>query len=181
MSILSFRSKLSKLSMQLNELKGTSPKQNCFNLSPLMFFQFCTHSEIWHLPNLKCNLKQKLLSVSANAIKICMFYPDPMISFIKIHVTNKSALPDSLMQYKLAIQLFKLYYPTSPSIEWIKLNTNQTLTSQQSTFSILKTNCKKVGLNILVNRLSVLNRIIPLSWLNGFLESFKIKCKGLLL
>ena len=54
-------------------------------------------------------LKQKLLSGSAKAIKICMYYPDPMISYVNIHLMNNRALPESIMQYKLALQLFKLY------------------------------------------------------------------------
>ena len=139
------------------------------------------NSEIWHLPNLKGNLKQKLLSVSAKAIKISMYYPDPMISFDEIHAMNNRALPGSLLQYKLAIQLFKLYNTNTHSMEWVELNLNQILTSRQTTFSVLKTNNTKVGLNILVNRLSVLNGKIPLKWLNGSMESFKVKCKNLLL
>ena len=51
------------------------------------------NSEIWHLPNLKSSLKQKLLNVSARALKISMFYPDPMISFLKIHEITKRAPP----------------------------------------------------------------------------------------
>ena len=68
------------------------------------------------------------------------------------------------------------------SMEWIELDLNQILTSQQTTFSVPKTKNTKVGLKIfLVNRLSVLNGRIPLGWLNGSLESFKVKCKNLLL
>ena len=36
-------------------------------------------------------------------------------------------------------------------------------------------------LNVLVNRLSALNSKIPLEWLNGSLDSFKVKAKRLLL
>ena len=39
----------------------------------------------------------------------------------------------------------------------------------------------KVGRNMLVNRLSGLNNMIDLKWLNLKLDSFKIKCKDLLL
>ena len=46
------------------------------------------NSEIWHLPSLKNNLRQKLLSVSARALKISMFHPDPMTSYLKIHEIN---------------------------------------------------------------------------------------------
>ena len=139
------------------------------------------NSEIWHLPSLKNSLKQKLLSVSARALKISMFYPDPMISFINIHEMNKRATPESMMQYKLAIQLFKLYNSNDHSLEWIDLNLNQVLTSRQTKFTILKTNNIKVGLNKLTNRLAILNGKIPLDWLNDSIDTFKFKCKELML
>ena len=56
------------------------------------------NSEIWHLPSLKTELKQKLMSVSARAISTCMYYPDRMISFENIylfhhhHQNNKEIL-----------------------------------------------------------------------------------------
>ena len=140
------------------------------------------NSEIWHIPSLNKNtLKQKLLSVLAKALKISMYYPDPMISFANIHVMNQRATPESMLLYRLSIQLFKLYNINTHSLEWVSLNWNQILTSIQSKFEILKTNVKKVGLFILVNRLSALNSKIPLDWLNGSLDSFKVKAKKLLL
>ena len=129
----------------------------------------------------KNTLKQKLLSVSAKALKISMHYLDPMISFANIHVMNQRATPESMLLYRLSIQLFKLYNINTHSLEWVSLNWNQILTSRQSKFEILKTNVKKVGLNILVNRLSGLNSKIPLDWLNGSLDSFKVKAEKLLL
>ena len=65
------------------------------------------NSEIWHLPSLKQNLKTKLLSVSAKAIKTCM-YPDPMISHENIYKMNNRASPESMSLYKLSIQIFNL-------------------------------------------------------------------------
>ena len=86
-----------------------------------------------------------------------------------------------MLLYRLSIQLYKLYNSNVHSLEWVSFNWNQILTSRQSNFSILKKNVKKVGLNILVNRLSALNSKIPLEWLNGPLDSFKVKVKRLLL
>ena len=103
------------------------------------------NSEIWHLPSLKHNLKQKLLGVSAKAIKVSMYYPDPMISFIKIHEMNKRAPPETMLLYKLSIQLFKLYNQNEHSLEWVSLNLNQILTSRQSKFQILKKIAKKLA------------------------------------
>ena len=64
------------------------------------------NSEIWHLPTLKTELKQKLISISARAIKTCMFHPDNMISYENVHKMNNRAMPNAIMLYKCAIQLF---------------------------------------------------------------------------
>ena len=55
------------------------------------------NSEIWHLPNLKTELKKKLISISARPIKVCMYYPDNMISFENLHKMNKRAMPETFM------------------------------------------------------------------------------------
>ena len=139
------------------------------------------NSEIWHLPSLKKELKKKLISISARAIKVAMYYPDSMISFENIHKMNQRATPETFMTYKCAIQLFKLYNANEHSLEWISLNENQILTTRQTNFIIMKTNNTKVGLNILTNRFHILNGLIPLSWLNFSLSTFKIKCKTTML
>ena len=139
------------------------------------------NSEIWHIPTLKQNLKQKLLSVSARAIKTCMYYPDPMISFMQIHALNNRALPESMRIYNMTIQLHKLYNSNNYSLEWVSLNKNLIMTSRQRNFAIMKSNNRKVGMKTLTNRLSCLNGLIPLDWLNGSIEQFKIKCKRLIL
>ena len=147
------------------------------NVYSLLFY----NSEIWHMASLKSELKNQLTRVSAKALKICMFYPDHMLSFVNIHKMNNRALPDSLMTYKTAIQLYKLYNSNNTSKDWIDLNFNQILTSRQTTFMILKTNKSKVGLNTIPNRMSILNGQIPLMWLNATFNTFKVKCKKLFL
>ena len=76
-----------------------------------------------------------------------------------------------------AIQLHKLYNAGNPSLDWISLNFDQILTSRQTVFLISKTNKTKVGLNILPNRFSILNGLIPLTWLNASMDTFKVHCK----
>ena len=75
------------------------------------------NSEIWHIPSLKHELKKKLTSVSAITIKTCMYYPDCMISNKNLHKMNNRALPEAFMSYKVAIQLYKLYNATKPSLD----------------------------------------------------------------
>ena len=125
------------------------------------------------------SLKGKLMSASAKALKVCMYYPDPMISFENIHLLNKRATPNAMMKYNLGIQLYKLYNSREHSLEWLHLNLNQILTSRQSCFEIFKSNSIRVGLNALANRLANINGKIELSWLNLSYETFKIKCKKL--
>ena len=86
------------------------------------------NSEIWHLPSLNLELKKKLISISAKAVKTCMYYPDNFILFENIHRMNNRAMPDQIMTYKTAIQLHKIYNSDIRSLDSINLNLNQILT-----------------------------------------------------
>ena len=147
------------------------------NFYSILFY----NSEIWHLPSLKSTLKQKLLSTSAKALKICNRQVDPMMSFEMIHTINKRATPEKFQKYKLAICLFKLYNMDFNVIEFCSLNINQVFTSRQTKFITAKSNRTKVGLNSLSNRLHLINNLIPLEWLNLSVGSFKVNCKKMFL
>ena len=70
---------------------------------------------------------------------------------------------------------------TEYTLDWSILNFNQSITSRQNSFMTLKSNEKKVGINILANHLSILNGKIPFEWLNCSLPSYKMHCKKFLL
>ena len=166
---------------------GEDTQKVCFWVSwpqsngHLIMTTFKNNSEIWHLPTLKSELKQKLISISGRAIKSCMYYPDEMISFKNIHKMNNRAMPVAIMQYRLAIQLFKIYNSNDYTHDWVLLQNNHIFTTRQTTFMAFKSNNTKVGINILANRLPILNGKIPFNWLNESLMTFKMKCKKLLL
>ena len=100
-----------------------------------------------------------------------------MQSFVNLHIECKRALPDQMILYKHAILLHKMYNNQLPETEWIALNFQQILTSRQTTFSIVRTNKKRIGNNIISNRLYILNNKIDLIDLNESLSSFKVKHK----
>ena len=125
--------------------------------------------------------KQQLLSASANALKLCTNYLEDRTSFQALHNLKSRATPDQLMQYKHAILLYNLYNRKKPIQEWVTLNFQQTLSSKQTNFKILRSNNFKMGNNLLCNRLHIINNKIPLQWLNLSIESFKVNCKNLLL
>ena len=97
------------------------------------------------------------MSVSARALKVCMHFPDPFLSFERIHEINKRAVPIAIMKYNLSIQLYKLSNSKDHSLEWFHLNNDQIITSRQRHFVIMKSNRLKVSLNALTNRLHTLN------------------------
>ena len=105
------------------------------------------NSEIWHLPSLNVNLKKKLLSSSAKAIKTCVKYCTNDVSFLRLHEIFKRSTPNNYMVYKHALCLFKLMNEPSPhSMEWVSLNLNQIITSRQTKFKIMAINSKRVGI-----------------------------------
>ena len=83
--------------------------------------------------------------------------------------------------YKTALSLFKLYNNDYNPLEFALLNFNQILTGRQTNFISIKSNVRKVGINCLANRLTVINNKIPLDWLNLSLNTYKINCKKLFL
>ena len=117
------------------------------------------------------------MSASGRAIKACTYKPDPGISFINLHKLNHRATPNKVMIYRHALLLYKLYNDRQPMTEWSHLNFQHQFSMRQGHFTVAKTNTYKIGDNILVNRLSVLNNLIPLDWLNLSYESYKIKMK----
>ena len=64
------------------------------NFYPVLFY----NSEIWYLPTLNPHSKQQLLSVSANALKLCSNHYVDHISFQDLHNLNTRATPNQFMQ-----------------------------------------------------------------------------------
>ena len=138
-------------------------------------------AEIWHLPTLKTTLKQKLLSASAKALGVSTKAIDYNQSFISLHAMCNRATPETFIQYKSALCLYKLYNKNYNPIEFAHLNFNQVLMRRQVHFKMLKSNIYKVGNNSLANRLYHINDQIPLTWLNASFSTFKVNCKRIYL
>ena len=133
------------------------------------------------MPTLNPQIKQHLLSASANALKLAQRHPDRMESFINIHCNMNRATLEKLLTFKHAVLLHKLYNDQSPSFDWVDLNFKQTFTTRQTHFNIIRSNNYRVGNNILSNRFYILNNKISLKDLNLSLNGFKTKYKPLLL
>ena len=106
-----------------------------------------------------------------------MYYPYPELSFLHIHEMNKRAMPQLFMLYKHSLLLHRIYNSQATNAEWIDLIFFQCFLSRSNLVGIVKGNQLRVGLNIAVNRLTLINHKLQLEWLNLSYTQFKIKCK----
>ena len=90
------------------------------------------------MPTLKPQIKQLILSASANALKCSQRKPDPMQSFLNIHLEAKRATPEKFMIYKHAILLYKLLNYKIPMTDWIDLNFQQTFGTRVENLNFFK-------------------------------------------
>ena len=58
-------------------------------LTPNYYSVLYYNSKVWHLTSLKPQIKQLILSASANALKLSQRQPDPMESFFSVHKSAK--------------------------------------------------------------------------------------------
>ena len=84
---------------------------------------------------------------------------------------NKGKTTNDRIVYKLRENALDEDETQLPEIEWISLNFQQLLTLGQTKFSIIKSNNRKIGNNILTNRLHILNNKVLLSDLNDSVTS----------
>ena len=82
---------------------------------------------------------------------------------------------------QLQKMLHKLYNQVEPDIKWISLNFQHQFLMRRGHFIVVKTNNIRVGENILVKRLNVLNNKISLDWLNLPYGAYKRKIKEMFL
>ena len=65
--------------------------------------------------------------------------------------------------------------------DWLDMNTQQNFNARNEVFQINDVSRIKIGKNILCNRLTILNRLIKLDWLNLSLIAFKLRAKSIFL
>ena len=81
----------------------------------------------------------------------------------------------------ISLQLYRTINLQVPTQDWVSLNLNAINTTRQTKFSTNRINRLKVGMNLLSNRLCIINNKIDLDWLSLSINSYKVKCKKLFL
>ena len=80
------------------------------------------NSEICNIRTLHRETKQKLLSISASALKICTPSYHDRMSYIELHTINKRATLAQMCLYKHSLILYKLINSGIPRLDWVDLN-----------------------------------------------------------
>ena len=108
------------------------------------------NSVIWLTPEINAQMKQYLLSVSANALKGCNMYNYSEISFLRIHGICKKCTPSQIMSYQNALWLHTFFngMHENCSPEHVRVIMNVVCTSRQFNFEIIRNNNLKIGMNI---------------------------------
>jgi hypothetical protein len=94
---------------------------------------------------------------------------------------NARATPIKLMTYKLSLQLYKSCNDNQQNETWLSLNFQQMFNNLIDTILIADESKNRIGKNININRLNILNGKVKLDWMNLSYDAYKLKCKNLFL
>ena len=98
-----------------------------------------------------------------------------------LHTLNNRATPNQFCTYRHALLLHKVYNNENPINNTIDLYFNLQFNNRCRTVKLVDTRAYNIGKKNLSNRFVILNGKINIDWLNLPFESYKIKCKKLLL
>ena len=139
------------------------------------------NSVIWLIPEIGPLMKQKLLSISACALRSCLSQNNCEISFERIHVLHKKCTPVQIMCYQSALQLHKVWNRETLNFESISMLDQITLTSRQTSFLIFRNNSSRIGMNTTANKFYQLTSKIKLETQNFSFVHYKKIMKVLFL
>ena len=140
------------------------------NLYSILYY----NAVVWLTPNLSPEMKQSLLSVSANALRSCLNSSFD-VSFENVHKISEKCTPKQIMLYQISLKLFKVLNDPIMKTETINVIEQFVFTRRQITFEILRDNRTKIGMNKATNEFYHITKMIGQDKLNlGFVHYKKI-------
>ena len=157
----------------LRLLKRNFNNQEMRALLDANFFSILYYnSVVWLTPNLCPEMKQSLLSISANALRTCLNLSYDL-SFENVHKLSKKCTPKQIMLYQISLKLHKVLNDPNLKTETINVIEQSVFTSRQITFEILRDNRTKIGMNTQANKFYHITKMIGLEKLNYNFVHFK--------
>jgi hypothetical protein len=131
-------------------------------------------AQVWLIPSLKKNLKNKLFSASGNALKLL----SPEIeSFKLLHKMHKRATPTMWQNYQIAIALYDLVLNDNDVNELINCEENLMYERRSDKILFTRNNKYKCGLNRISNRFISITKKLSYPMLDLTKDCFKSRCK----
>ena len=132
------------------------------------------NSEIWLTPEVSSTMKQSLLSISAHALRSCLFV-NYDLSFENLHKTCMKSTPKQIMLYKISLRLHKVFNENEISIktETIRLFEQTICNRRQTLFDVYRNNNIKIGMNTAANKFYHINKLVGLDKLNMAFVHYK--------
>ena len=127
---------------------------------------------MWLTPNLSPEMKQSLLSISANALRTCLNLSYDL-SFENVHKQSGKCTPKQIMLYQISLKVHKVLNDPILKTETLHVIEQSVFTSRQITFEILRDNRTKIGMNTQANKFYHITKMIGLEKLNYSFVHFK--------
>ena len=151
---------------------------NLVKISTSLFYQRLYYgSSVWLSESLSANCKQKLLSASANCLKVCSKTFDRDTSFIDLHKNFKRATPMQWNKYVTACALYDNYNLQVPSNVFTCTINNILNENRNDLVHFTSISNLKIGKSSIDNRFRILNNKVSFGMLEWSKERFKTHCK----
>ena len=150
-------------------------------VTSLLYSRLYYGAEIWLIPTLKANLKQKLFNISKQALKIAAEDTYNVFSGDELHLLFKRFTPNQMSIYIALLNLYKVINNKIPESIWIELQFNSLPLTRANKILIPPKNKLRVGINSLSNRLSYATTLITNDDLNKEYNCFKLHAKKLVI
>ena len=152
---------------------------NLIKIATSLFYQRLYYgASVWLSPTLSPISKQKLLSASANCLKVCSKNYTLDSSFIDLHKKFKRATPMMWSNYVTACTLYDVYNLQKPTNVFLG-TINNILNENRNEFIYFTTqNQLKIGKTSIDNRFKILSNQLTYSMLDWQKDRFKLFCKN---
>ena len=134
-------------------------------------------AEVWLIPALKAKLKNKILNISTQALRVVAEDYYHTFNSNELHILLKRFTPFQMMQYISLLNLYRIMNHNIPESIWIDLQFKYLPLTRSNKFILPPTNRLRIGLNSLSNRLSYTSTLVCNDDLNKNYIAFKCFAK----
>ena len=150
-------------------------------VTSLFYSKLYYGSEIWLIPTLSRTLKNKLMVISKNALRLAANDQYRTFSSSELHVMFKRFTPPQWRTYCNLLSIYRIFNHKIPVVIWLELQLNALPLTRANKTLFPPKNKLKIGTNSISNRLSYASTLISNNDLNLSYESFKILAKKIVL